>query len=87
MHDVFMHVFSMYAYKAKDLKMLAVLMKKLPAMSCLTIWTTFDPSGLVVCLASPTGREEQSFPHLLLSYRLLLIPRGTARSSSSTSKK
>lgn len=28
-----------------------------------------------------------SSPHLLLSYKLLLIPRGTARSSSSTSKK
>lgn len=81
MHDIFMHVFSMCAYKASDLRMLAV-MKKLPATSHLTIWTTFDASGLVAW-----RREEQSSPHLLLSYKLLLIPRGTARSSSFTSKK
>lgn len=56
-------------------------------MSHLTILSIFDPSGLVVNLASPTRRGAQSFLHLLLCHKLLMLPGEIASSSFSTLKK
>jgi len=42
------HRYNIHTCKANGLRMLEMAMKELPAMSHLTIWSTFDMVGLAI---------------------------------------